>query len=294
MRIQRLIMGCCLLFSISTVKSLSPRESSILFHSFDFALASTKPGSPFAFRLKRDLNLSGTLCFRQECLKATHSWQLFVTDPNIQQKQYFLIEDDHHRWALRAIALRGSLFDQSRHAFSKLRLPSSVVENLNEGANQIPEDLERDQKLFSQSQPTEWSSQWRAPVAGILLSDFWSSRQALPGVSPYFHTGVDLRASMGTPVKACSDGIIISEDKEVIYGNVITIDHGFGVMSRYMHLSGFRSSVGEHVKAGEIIAWSGATGRAEGPHLHWEIRVRGRPADPLESTHLLERLAYLE
>ena len=72
------------------------------------------------------------------------------------------------------------------------------------------------------------------------------------------------------------------------------IDHGYGVMSRYLHLSKFKVAVGDEVKTGDVVGYSGATGRVEAPHLHWEIWVRGQPVNPMSAVRLLAHLADLE
>ncbi len=95
------------------------------------------------------------------------------------------------------------------------------------------------------------------------------------------HLGVDLQAPVGTPIMAANDGKIVFEDTLPDYGKILIIDHGFGVYSLYLHLSDFKVANGQMIKQGDIVALSGDTGYAIGPHLHFSIKVRGATLDPL-------------
>ena len=97
------------------------------------------------------------------------------------------------------------------------------------------------------------------------------------------HRGVDFAAARGTPVQATGNGVVIERVRESSYGNTILIRHSNGWTTRYAHMSRFATgiSVGSRVAQGDVIGYVGMTGLATGPHLHYEMRVRGRPADPL-------------
>jgi len=95
-----------------------------------------------------------------------------------------------------------------------------------------------------------------------------------------FHPGVDLRAAPGTPVHATGAGVVTRAGPDGGYGNMVEIDHGDGVSSRYGHLSLVLAHVGEHVATGTVIGKAGSTGRSTGPHLHYEVRLDGHPVDP--------------
>jgi murein DD-endopeptidase MepM/ murein hydrolase activator NlpD len=96
------------------------------------------------------------------------------------------------------------------------------------------------------------------------------------------HKGVDLAVDTGTPVRATARGVVVVANPGYNggYGQVIYIDHGNGIVSRYAHLSQIKVEVGHHVERGELIALSGATGNVTGAHLHYEIRVNGNPVNP--------------
>ncbi|HVV93479.1 MAG TPA: M23 family metallopeptidase [Hyphomicrobiales bacterium] len=95
-----------------------------------------------------------------------------------------------------------------------------------------------------------------------------------------FHPGLDLRAAYGAPVEATAAGKVVTAGWNGGYGNMVEIDHGNGVATRYGHLSQIEVKVGAHVEAGEEIGRVGSTGRSTGPHLHYEVRLDNEPVDP--------------
>ena len=95
------------------------------------------------------------------------------------------------------------------------------------------------------------------------------------------HEGIDVVAPAGTPIEAPAAGTVISAGWSTGYGNTVTIDHGFGLVTRYAHASRLLVRPGQRVRRGERIALVGNTGLATGPHLHYEVHVNGKPVDPL-------------
>ncbi|MFV0467372.1 MAG: M23 family metallopeptidase [Dysgonomonas sp.] len=98
--------------------------------------------------------------------------------------------------------------------------------------------------------------------------------------SPRFHAGMDFTAKTGTDVYATGNGTVSWADWKQGYGNCIMIDHGYGYVTLYAHLSAYKVRVGQSVKRGEKIAEVGSTGKSTGPHLHYEVRVRDKPDNP--------------
>jgi len=95
------------------------------------------------------------------------------------------------------------------------------------------------------------------------------------------HKGIDISAPTGTKVYAAGSGKVIRiSSSEDGYGNCIVIEHGYGFVSRYAHLSGFKIKEGDEVKKGDLIGLVGSTGRSTGPHLHYEIEKEGERIDP--------------
>ncbi len=98
--------------------------------------------------------------------------------------------------------------------------------------------------------------------------------------TPRFHTGMDFSAKVGTEVYATGDGVVVYSAWKQGYGNCLQIDHGYGFQTLYGHLSKFRKRVGQKVKRGEVIGEVGNTGKSTGPHLHYEVIVRGKYDNP--------------
>jgi murein DD-endopeptidase MepM/ murein hydrolase activator NlpD len=99
--------------------------------------------------------------------------------------------------------------------------------------------------------------------------------------TPRFHSGTDFRADPGTPVLAAGSGVVVFAGRQGGYGNIVYVDHGGGVVTRYAHLRRIETTVDAKVTAGDRIGQVGSTGRATGPHLHFEIRLDGRAVDPV-------------
>ncbi|MCD6045142.1 MAG: peptidase [Gammaproteobacteria bacterium] len=131
---------------------------------------------------------------------------------------------------------------------------------------------------------TAQSTFLRTPVHYTRISSSFSMKRVHPLLlfsRP--HYGVDLAAPRGTPVVASANGIVTVAGKEGGYGNLVIINHGHGVTTRYGHLNRFASNIhaGSAVKQGQVIAYVGSTGLASGPHLHYEYRVNNVPQNPL-------------
>jgi murein DD-endopeptidase MepM/ murein hydrolase activator NlpD len=123
------------------------------------------------------------------------------------------------------------------------------------------------------STPTIW------PVKGWLTAGFGYRRSPFTGLRQ-MHEGVDISNTVGTPVIAPANGLVSYAGPLGGFGNVISIDHGHKISTFYAHLHRQRVSQGERVRRGDVIAFVGTTGRATGPHLHYEIQVNGSAVDP--------------
>ena len=122
------------------------------------------------------------------------------------------------------------------------------------------------------------------PVTGTITSPFgWRSNPF--GGSPEFHQGLDIAAPSGTTVTAAAAGTVIMAQWYGGYGNYILIDHGGGYSTGYGHLSAIYVSNGQGIKRGQAIGAVGSTGASTGPHLHFEVRIDGKPVDPASRLH---------
>lgn len=117
------------------------------------------------------------------------------------------------------------------------------------------------------------------PVNGALRSSFGGRSDPFSGEGT-FHTGIDLEAATGTPVHVTADGVVTRAGWSGDYGRLVIVDHGNGYETYYAHLSQLIVVPGEEVQRGQVIALSGGTGRATGPHMHYEVRLRGTPVNP--------------
>lgn len=118
------------------------------------------------------------------------------------------------------------------------------------------------------------------PIAGWISSSFGTRRDPFTGGRD-FHPGLDISGSKGQPILAPADGIVTSAAYTGNYGNLVTIDHGFGITTRYAHLSRFGVFPGQSITRGQTIGLVGSTGRSTSAHLHYEVLVNGKLTDPL-------------
>ncbi len=148
-----------------------------------------------------------------------------------------------------------------------------VLGSLENGLASVKSRVENQQALV-RSTPRGW------PVVGWLTSMFGNRRDPFTGGND-FHPGLDISANQGTPVKATADGTVESAGYQGNYGNAIVLTHGFGIGTRFGHLSQIAVRPGQKVMRGEVIGYVGATGRATSAHLHYEILINGQPINPL-------------
>ncbi|MFI5360018.1 MAG: M23 family metallopeptidase [Halanaerobiales bacterium] len=134
-----------------------------------------------------------------------------------------------------------------------------------------------------QESPAEkiWQGNFLWPVEGKISSPFGATRY-VNGILNNRHSGIDIAAPRGTPVKAAADGIVKLAASLLSTGNTIIIDHGWYVTSSYSHLDSINVKVGDVVKKGDIIGTVGSTGVSTGPHLHWAVTVHGVFVNPEE------------
>jgi murein DD-endopeptidase MepM/ murein hydrolase activator NlpD len=124
--------------------------------------------------------------------------------------------------------------------------------------------------------PTMW------PVAGKLEGGFGGRRNPFGGNSYEFHSGQDIEADMGDPVVSGASGTVIFTGWQNGYGQLVTIDHGGGLTTRYGHLSQIEVRQSQKIERGQLIGKVGSTGRSTGPHLHYEVRINDHPVNPLQ------------
>ncbi|MEA5097541.1 MAG: M23 family metallopeptidase [Burkholderiaceae bacterium] len=125
-------------------------------------------------------------------------------------------------------------------------------------------------RLLPTTQPVDGS--YNASGFGIRFDPFTGRRSV--------HEGIDFPAPIGSPIVAAAGGVVIAAEYHPDYGNMVDIDHGNDIITRYGHASRLHANIGDIVKRGQHIADIGSTGRSTGPHLHFEVRVKGVPQNP--------------
>lgn len=200
------------------------------------------------------------------------------------------------------IELRGTRDDGSTFGFSQMFLVSPVnypydrpltVDPVTIDPTVTgPEDAEWNQLASNVTPEKLWEGAFSIPSPldqeyCVVTGDCWSSRfgnrRSYNG-SPYssFHTGLDIVGKNGTEIYAPAAGMVVFTGPMTVRGSATMIDHGWGVFSAYMHQDEIFVQVGDMVEKGQLIGLVGATGRVEGPHLHWEVWAGGVQVDPLE------------
>ncbi|MCH5225189.1 MAG: M23 family metallopeptidase [Muribaculaceae bacterium] len=178
------------------------------------------------------------------------------------------------------------------NSFSQLSKLSDarLVERLSNRMNLLEKKIYSQLQSFEQLQEALGKNQERlAHIPSVLpinIADYTMSSGYGYRVDPIygaskFHEGLDFAAAKGTDVFATGDGIVTLASREAGYGNCIDIDHGYNYLTRYAHLSEILVKPGESVKRGQLIGKVGSTGKSTGPHLHYEVRFKDIPQNPV-------------
>lgn len=130
-----------------------------------------------------------------------------------------------------------------------------------------------DQRAYLAALPT------RRPAVGYFTSGFGVRKSPIGGIVK-MHEGTDITNAPGTTIRATADGVVLFSDTKAGYGRTVIIDHGYGIETWYGHAQRLVVKKGDRVRRGDTIALMGSSGRSTGPHVHYEVRVRGTPVDP--------------
>lgn len=125
-----------------------------------------------------------------------------------------------------------------------------------------------------------WKGPFIFPIQSRVTSPFGSKR-VFNGQLKNFHPGLDLKAAVGTPIRAAAPGVVVMAKSLFYTGNTVMVDHGYGMITLYAHMSKIQVKLGQQVKGNELLGLSGKTGRVNGPHLHWQAVVHRVKVDPM-------------
>ncbi len=218
-------------------------------------------------------------CYQQDL---THSYAL-IGIPAMQ-------EPGNYELGLRVTAADGEavvsmplVVTAGRFNFERIDLPSNLQDLLD------PELVQRESTRLAELQGLRsaeryWPLPYPLPVQASVSSYFGSRRSYNGGPYNVYHGGIDLRAGTGVPVHSPTAGVVVLAEPLAVRGNAVMVDHGWGVLTGYWHLSRIDVQVGQEVSAGQVLGLVGNTGRSTGSHLHWEMWVNGTAVDPLQWT----------
>ena len=239
-----------------------------------------------------------TVALHDEASAVTGNWQ--------GHPVVFFAGTDHRRWFALAgvdvevhpdtypLSIDATLKDGTHRALQQevkveeapyekvpLSVPDKFVEPDAAALKKIAAEKAMKDKAFARSAAKpQWSGNFRPPLHLAPQSDSFGNQRIFNGKLDSVHRGLDYHAKMRTPVAAINGGRVVLARPLYFEGGCVIIDHGLGLMSIYMHLSKIEVAVGKKVRRGQIIALSGASGRATGPHLHLGVRWEGSYLDP--------------
>lgn len=269
----------------------------LIFFLPENALAQTQPvswlpeklinGAPCVFRYKPATplkSLSGTFLGKRVFFsfdKASGVWYALVgIDYDTKPGSYDLALNGETTNGQKLSFAQAVPIAKGVYRTSVLSVPSKYVDPDPADVPRILKERDLKNELFSKVSPTQsWAGNFLTPVATNTSSPFGSQR-TYNGKRQSVHFGLDYSAATGTAVHAINSGKVILARELYFEGNCVVIDHGQGVLSLYLHLSQFKVKEGDTVNKSQLIALSGGTGRATGPHLHLAVRWQGSYVNP--------------
>jgi murein DD-endopeptidase MepM/ murein hydrolase activator NlpD len=204
---------------------------------------------------------------------------LIGTDPDVPTGKHTIAVSVHQDDGAQFQTLRTIHLIAGDFGVRNLTLPPKVFGLIN------PENLAMERRaivpaLTRRSPHVLWHGPFQPPSSGPMGSPY-GYQGMYNGHREWWHAGVDFLAPEGSPVVATNEGVVLLSQLLPLGGGTIIIDHGQGVVSEYLHMSGLDVHVGDHVTQGTVIGKLGATGLATGPNIHWGLFVNGIPVNPL-------------
>lgn len=242
-----------------------------------------------------DIKVQSLKSQNKELVRVMEDMQIRLDDAEVQLTQLVSQDEALRIYAdlpsvdddVRALGTGGAVNDFAQNyndliPFTNLNI-NSLENNLSSLGREITLQLNSYEQIYSKlSQDVERLRKTPSipPVnRGYLTSSFGTRSDPFTG-KRRMHHGQDFGVLTGTPVYAPADGVVKSRNGKTGYGNTVILDHGYGIKTVYAHLSRYVVKPGSEVKRGDLIAYSGNTGRSTGPHLHYEVRVNNVPVNP--------------
>lgn len=222
-----------------------------------------------------------------------------VVKYNLAQMENRKLKEENHEVAYSAGKLQGQLaamqdVQRKLAEATGVKASTDIAQNLGAGgpdstdtksietaASSLETELRSIKEIIDSRQiklsaiPSSW------PVRGYVSDGFGGRSNPFGGGGAENHPGIDIATSFGTAIEATGDGIVIFAGTYGGYGNLVVVDHGYGITTRYGHMSRIDVTVGQHVHRGLPIGAVGSTGRSTGPHCHYEVRLHDRPVNPM-------------
>jgi murein DD-endopeptidase MepM/ murein hydrolase activator NlpD len=199
------------------------------------------------------------------------------TEPGLYKLTLTAWDSDGHSTALTTEVVVGA----GHFGYERIDLPADRTSLLDPAI--IAAERERlDSIRYTFTPERHWTAPFQRPCVGTITAYYGTHRAYAAGPYTSYHSGVDFRAPGGTPVHAVAAGTVVLAEPLTVRGNVVFIDHGWGVITGYWHLSSIDVEVGQYVEQGEVVARVGNTGLSTGSHLHWEVWVGGISVDGLQ------------
>jgi len=196
---------------------------------------------------------------------------------NVADKIQTLIEND--TLAKRGPGVGGSVVDYPTAELLGNANAKTGIELLKDRTAEIEGQFSMLEQVAQQRVKKRRSTPDLWPVKGQVTSHYGSRSDPFNGEAE-LHLGLDISALFGTQVHAPADGNVIYAQRHAAYGNLIVIDHGYGLTTRHGHLSKFNVIAGQKIRKGDVIGYVGTSGRSTAPHLHYEVRLNDRPVNP--------------
>jgi murein DD-endopeptidase MepM/ murein hydrolase activator NlpD len=172
------------------------------------------------------------------------------------------------------------------YPIQRLTLPENRVTLSPENEERVERELKKISMIWPIESLRLWSGNFQDPLPGKEVTTRFGMRRIINNIPKNSHTGVDLAAEEGEPVRAPNDGVVVLAEDQFFSGNSLVLDHGQGIYTMFFHLSKINVRYGQAVRKGDVIGLVGATGRVTGACLHWGARVQGARVDPLELIRL--------